>query len=679
MRVGMDGLRPGDPEKVGGYRLLGRLGAGGMGQVFLGDSPSGRKVAVKLIHPDHADAAQFRERFAREIEAAKKVGGFHTAPVVDADPDADPPWMVTAYIDGPSLGEAVARGGSLSLPRLRALGAGLAEGLAAIHACGLVHRDLKPGNVILAGDGPRIIDFGIVRALGEVTMTTAGAVVGTATYMSPEQVRGHPVGPASDVFALGSTLAFAATGRPPFGTEPIGAVVFRIAAESPDLTGVPEEGRFRDLVAACLAKEPAARPSVAAILTALTESVPVAPGPGAPAPVRVVPHLPPPVPAPPPPGRRDTSTQRMGTDRRPTHSGGMVRPGDRGTGTARPDLLRSRTLDRDEEEPPPWANLPPVRPARPPRPAGGDHRAGPGGPGGRPVGPGGYAVPGFSGPEDRDPAGPANPAAPGGLDQDAEMPSWAGWEGPEADGEAEVPPAAPRGHGRARRAAARRRRRWLITAGGALGAAVTTVVLLTGSRPGPAPVTPGALITTFQPGELRQVPDACDVVPSATVQQYLPGKAKVASPLPVNGSAESACNWTIDKPPVYRLMELNMLAYAPNGLASGDGSATFAAVDAYDLALQTMQSPPKHSPAPRATVSTLTGFGNQAFSALQVFRVGGAVTDVATVMVRYHNVVVTVTLNGLEHSNQGSYGPVSQSQLAAAALAFARAAEASLR
>ena len=209
-------------------------------------------------------------------------------------------------------------------------------------------------------------------------------------------------------------------------------------------------------------------------------------------------------------------------------------------------------------------------------------------------------------------------------------------------------------------------------------AAVLTVVLLVGGQSAPATVTPGALITTFQPGELRQVPNACSVVPAVTVQRYLPGKAKVASPLPVNGSAESTCNWTIDKPPVYRLMEVNLLAYAPNGLASGDGSATFAATDAYDLALQDMQSPPKHSPASQATVHTLPGFGNQAFSGMQVFRVGGAVTDVATVMMRYRNVIVTVTLDGLEHSNHGSYGPVSAPQLASAALAFAQAAEASL-
>jgi hypothetical protein len=276
-----------------------------------------------------------------------------------------------------------------------------------------------------------------------------------------------------------------------------------------------------------------------------------------------------------------------------------------------------------------------------------------------------------------------------GPRQEEPVPQWAG---PDADPDEEVPAAPPRAPGgrapggrapggRALRAAARRRRRWLV-AGGSLvvvAAAVLTVVLLAGGQPGPAAVTPGALITTFQPGELRQVPAACHAVPAATVQQYLPGKATVASPLPVNGSAESACDWTIDQPPVYRLMQVNLLAYAPNGLASGDGSATFAAIDAYDLALQEMQAPPKHSPAPRATVQALPGFGNQAFSALQVFRVGGAVTDVATVMVRYRNVVVTVTLNGLEHSNRGTYGPVSKSQLAAAALAFAQAAEASLR
>ena len=252
---------------------------------------------------------------------------------------------------------------------------------------------------------------------------------------------------------------------------------------------------------------------------------------------------------------------------------------------------------------------------------------------------------------------------------------------PDRDDGEPPPRAQPREPGgRARRAAARRRRRWLVMAGGLIAGAgaVIGVVLLTSSRPGPAAVTPGALITTFQPGELQQVPDACRVVPAATVQHYLPGKIKEASPLPVNGAAESACNWTIDRAPLYRLMELNLLAYAPNGLASGNGSATFAAIDAYDSALQVMQDPPKHSPYPRAAVTMLPGFGNQAFSALQVFSRGGAVTDVATVVVRFHNVVVTATLNGLEHSNRGSYGPVSPAALSAAALAFAQSAEASL-
>src|SRR5690349_18158761 len=195
---------------------------------------------------------------------------------------------------------------------------------------------------------------------------------------------------------------------------------------------------------------------------------------------------------------------------------------------------------------------------------------------------------------------------------------------------------------------------------------------------GPASVTPGAVTTTFQPAELRQVPNACRVVPPATVTRYLPDAPKVASPLPVYGSAGSACNWTVDKPPLYRLMQVSMNAYAPNGLASGNGSATRAATDAYSQALQELQVPPKHSPSARATVQVLSGFGSQAYSALQVFHVGGAVTDVATVMVRYHNVIVTVKLNGTEHSNKGNYGPVSKPQLAAAAMAFARAAEASL-
>ena len=269
----MEALRPGDPGSVGSYRLVGRLGAGGMGQVFLAETPGGRKVAVKLIHPGHARDSQFRARFAREIEAARRVGGFHTAVVVDADPHADPPWMVTAYIDGPSLEDAVETGGPLPPGRVRALGAALAEGLAAIHACGLVHRDLKPGNVILAEDGPRIIDFGIARAVDQTKLTTAGAVIGTLAYMSPEQFGGEEAGPASDVFALGGVLAFAASGRPPFGNDLAPAIIHRILSQPPDLAGLADE-QLRQLIAGCLAKSPGDRPTLPASLASLRDALP---------------------------------------------------------------------------------------------------------------------------------------------------------------------------------------------------------------------------------------------------------------------------------------------------------------------------------------------------------------------------------------------------------------------
>ncbi len=297
-----------------------------------------------------------------------------------------------------------------------------------------------------------------------------------------------------------------------------------------------------------------------------------------------------------------------------------------------------------DEDPAPWTGLPPVRPAV-----------------GYPMG---------SWPT-------ASPAGPAESPEAEQVPPWAG---PEAQPEDEPPRDPPRQPGgRALRAAARRRRRWLIMIAGLVVVAggVTAAIVVPGG-PAPAPVTPDGLITTFQPGELQTVPDACGTVPAATVQHYLPGQVKRASPLPIDGSAESACDWTIDHAPVYRLLELNLLAYAPNGLASGDGSATSAAIDAYRQTLQGLQDPPGNSAEPRATVAMLSGLGNEAFSATQVFRRGGAVTDVATVVVRYHNVVVSVTLNGLEHSNRGSYGPVSLSGLSSAALAFAQAAEAAL-
>jgi serine/threonine protein kinase len=255
-------LRPGDPERIGPFAVRARLGGGGMGVVYLGRSPGGHTVAVKAVHPDLADDPDFRRRFATEVAAARRVGGFYTAQVVDADPEAEPPWLATAYIPGPSLHEAVRDHGPLPPASVAALGAGLAEGLAAIHACGIVHRDLKPGNVLLAHDGPRVIDFGIARALDATSHTSS--VLGTAAYMSPEQVRGDPVGPASDVFALGGVLAYAATGRRAFGEGRAEVMVYRIVQSEPDLTGI-DPGPAA-LVAACLAKDPDARPGLDEVL-----------------------------------------------------------------------------------------------------------------------------------------------------------------------------------------------------------------------------------------------------------------------------------------------------------------------------------------------------------------------------------------------------------------------------
>ncbi|CAL9351908.1 Serine_threonine-protein kinase PknD [Nocardiopsis dassonvillei] len=268
----------GDISRVGPYRLHRRLGAGGMGRVFLGTSPGGRTVAVKVVHPDLADDPAFRRRFATEIAAARKVGGFYTAQVVDADPDGDPPWLATAYIPGPSLHEAVRDHGPLPPDAVAALGAGLAEGLKAVHSQGLVHRDLKPGNVILASDGPRLIDFGIARALDATSHTRTHTVLGTAAFMAPEQVKGEETGPACDVFALGCVLAFAATGRSPFGEGSAHAVTHRIVYAEPDLSGLPAP--LADLVAACLAKDPAARPAPDRVLewAATTTSPPGAGG-----------------------------------------------------------------------------------------------------------------------------------------------------------------------------------------------------------------------------------------------------------------------------------------------------------------------------------------------------------------------------------------------------------------
>jgi outer membrane protein assembly factor BamB len=262
----MQPLAPSDPRTAGEFRLSARLGMGGMGQVFLGHSPAGRAVAVKICHPELAADPSFVERFAREATAAQAVNGLYTAQVVAAGPYDNPPWMATAYVPGPTLSDYVDGYGPLPGPAAWRLAAGLAEALLAVHAGGLVHRDLKPSNVLLAVDGPRVIDFGIASALEVTGLTTTGSVMGSPPYMSPEQAMGTPAGPASDVFALGSTLAFAASGAPPFGDGDAPALLFRVVHMAPALDSVPE--RLRAVVAACLAKDPAARPTLPQLLRA---------------------------------------------------------------------------------------------------------------------------------------------------------------------------------------------------------------------------------------------------------------------------------------------------------------------------------------------------------------------------------------------------------------------------
>ncbi|MGW9426722.1 protein kinase domain-containing protein [Streptomyces decoyicus] len=265
----MEPLAAEDPRVLGGYRLLGRLGAGGMGRVYLGRSAGGRTVAVKAVHAHFAVDDQFRARFRREIESARRVGGAWTAPVLDADPDAAVPWIATGYAAGPSLAQAVADLGPLAEHSVRALGAGLAEALAAVHALGLVHRDVKPSNVLLTLDGPLLIDFGIARATeGTASLTSTGVSVGSPGYMAPEQILGKGAAGAADVFSLGALLAFAATGVSPFSGDSSAALLYKVVHEEPEL-GSPLAGDLRELVAGCLAKNPADRPAPEALAARL--------------------------------------------------------------------------------------------------------------------------------------------------------------------------------------------------------------------------------------------------------------------------------------------------------------------------------------------------------------------------------------------------------------------------
>jgi len=252
-------LQPDDPGRIGPYRLRGVLGSGGMGRVFLGASADGQLVAVKVIRADLASDPEFRARFRREVTVARKVSSRFTVPLIDADVDGPVPWLATGYVPGPSLADAVTEHGPLPARSVLELAAGLAEGLSAVHAAGVVHRDLKPSNVLLAQDGPRVIDFGISVAAETSPLTRTGLLIGSPGYMSPEQVEGRDVGSASDIFSLGAVLAFAATGEAPFGSGSAPTLAYRAVYRQVNLDRVPAE--VRPLVERCLAKDPGQRPT----------------------------------------------------------------------------------------------------------------------------------------------------------------------------------------------------------------------------------------------------------------------------------------------------------------------------------------------------------------------------------------------------------------------------------
>ncbi|MEV6316895.1 protein kinase [Streptomyces sp. NPDC051776] len=262
-------LRREDPRVVGSFRLHRRLGAGGMGVVYLGSDRRGQRVALKVIRPDLAEDQEFRSRFAREVSAARRIRGGCTARLVAADLEADRPWFATQYVPGPSLHDKVTEEGPLSAARTASIGAALSEGLVAVHDAGVVHRDLKPSNILLSPKGPRIIDFGIAWATGASTLTHVGTAVGSPGFLAPEQVRGAAVTPATDVFALGATLAYCATSDSPFGHGSSEVMLYRVVHEEAQLHGVPDS--LAPLIQACLAKDPADRPTTLQLSMRLKE------------------------------------------------------------------------------------------------------------------------------------------------------------------------------------------------------------------------------------------------------------------------------------------------------------------------------------------------------------------------------------------------------------------------
>ncbi|MET7641151.1 serine/threonine-protein kinase [Streptomyces sp. NPDC005438] len=330
-----------DPRHVAGYRLRAKLGVGGMGRVYLSYTPGGRPVAIKLIRSEFGTDPEFRRRFQQEVVSAQRVQGLYTAPVIDADTEGERPWLATAYVPGPSLAAAVNAYGKLPVNTVLLLVAGIAEALQVILRAGIVHRDLKPSNVLLASDGPRVIDFGIARAADATSLTASGITVGTPSFMAPEQAAGTEITHATDVFALGQVAAFAARGVPAFGEGTAHGVLYRIVHEQPQLDGLPEE--LDELVTRCLVKEPAERPSLdeiirlcqqgdetelrrpedwvpAAVASDITGRVAAAapPAPAAPPPPSAAPAPPPPVtaPTPPPPAASPQALTHPATENR---------------------------------------------------------------------------------------------------------------------------------------------------------------------------------------------------------------------------------------------------------------------------------------------------------------------------------------------------------------------------
>ncbi len=273
----MESLRRWDPEQIGGYTLIGRLGSGAMGQVYLGRSAAGRLVAIKTIKTELAEEPDFRTRFGQEVAAARRVSGAFTAAVIAADSEADVPWLATVYVPAPSLSGLVSGCGPLPVPAVRWLAAGCAEALESIHSAGLVHRDLKPSNVLVSPDGPRVIDFGVARAAERIQLTVTRGAVGTPAYMAPEQARDtRQATAASDVYALGATMLFAGTGHAPYHGETVIDVLVRLATEPPDISGLPAE--LADVVVSCLDREPLNRPTCASLLARLAPDLATADG-----------------------------------------------------------------------------------------------------------------------------------------------------------------------------------------------------------------------------------------------------------------------------------------------------------------------------------------------------------------------------------------------------------------